>query len=64
MDPLSIARALREVSQYLQLKGDDFYKSRAYDLGADRMAGFSGDPAGATVDTCQSGSVSFTARRE
>jgi DNA polymerase (family X) len=43
MDPLSIARALREVSQYLQLKGDDFYKSRAYDLGADRMAGFSGD---------------------
>lgn len=43
MDPLSIARALREVSQYLQLKGDDFYKSRAYDLGADRMAGFGGD---------------------
>ena len=43
MDPQSIARALREVSQYLQLKGDDFYKSRAYDLGADRMAGFSGD---------------------
>jgi len=43
MDPLSIARALREVSQYLQLKGEDFYKSRAYDLGADRMAGFSGD---------------------
>ncbi|MGZ6097484.1 MAG: DNA polymerase/3'-5' exonuclease PolX [Myxococcaceae bacterium] len=43
MDPLSIARTLREVSQYLQLKGEDFYKSRAYDLGADRMAGFSGD---------------------
>ena len=43
MDPTSIARALREVSQYLQLKGDDFYKSRAYDLAADRMAGFSGD---------------------
>ena len=43
MDSLSIARALREVSQYLQLKGDDFYKTRAYDLGADRMAGFSGD---------------------
>jgi len=43
MDPLSIARALREVSQYLQLKGEDFYKSRAYDFGADRMAGFSGD---------------------
>jgi len=44
MDPLSIARALREVSQYLQLKGEDFYKSRAYDFGADRMAGFSGFP--------------------
>ena len=43
MDPLSIARALREVSQYLQLKGDDFYKTRAYDQGAERMAGFSGD---------------------
>ena len=43
MDPLSIARALREVSLYLQLRGDDFYKSRAYDLGADRMAGFAGD---------------------
>jgi DNA polymerase (family 10) len=43
MDPQSIARALREVSQYLQLKGEDFYKSRAYDFGADRMAGFSGD---------------------
>ena len=43
MDPTSIARALREVSQYLQLNGDDFYKSRAYDLAADRMAGFSGD---------------------
>ena len=43
MDPQSIARALREVSQYLQLKGEDFYKVRAYDLGADRMAGFSGD---------------------
>lgn len=43
MDTTSIARALREVSQYLQLKGDDFYKSRAYDLAADRIAGFSGD---------------------
>ena len=37
MDTTSIARALREVSQYLQLKGDDFYKSRAYDLAADRI---------------------------
>jgi DNA polymerase (family 10) len=43
MDKSSIARALREVSQYLELKGDEFYKSRAYDLGADRVAGYGGD---------------------
>src|SRR5688500_7442845 len=36
-----VVRVLRETALYLQLKGESSFKSRAYDLGADRIAGVS-----------------------
>jgi DNA polymerase (family 10) len=41
LDAASIARALRDVSLYLQLKGENAFKVRAYDLAADRVLGVS-----------------------
>jgi DNA polymerase (family 10) len=37
VDAAVVARALREVSLYLQLKGENAFKVRAYDLAADRV---------------------------
>ena len=34
-----VARALREISLYLQLQGENAFKVRAYDLAADRVLG-------------------------
>lgn len=38
-DKDSIARALREVASYLQLNGENAFRTRAYELAAERIAG-------------------------
>ncbi len=38
-----MVRVLREISQLLQVKGENAFKSRAYDIGADRIAGLTDD---------------------
>ena len=48
LDAASVARALREISLYLQLKGENAFKVRAYDLAADRVLGV-GDKLDALV---------------
>ncbi|MGI5865603.1 MAG: DNA polymerase/3'-5' exonuclease PolX, partial [Myxococcales bacterium] len=37
LDRLEIARVLREISLFLQLKGDNPFKTRAYETGATRL---------------------------
>ena len=39
MDKTEVARCLREISLYLQLKGENSFKSRAYDIASDRLLG-------------------------
>jgi DNA polymerase (family X) len=39
LDAASVARALRDISLYLQLQGENAFKVRAYDLAADRVLG-------------------------
>ncbi|HEX9103722.1 MAG TPA: DNA polymerase/3'-5' exonuclease PolX, partial [Polyangia bacterium] len=34
IDKLAVARALREIGLYLELKGDNRYRARAYETGA------------------------------
>jgi DNA polymerase (family X) len=41
LDAALVARALRDVSLYLQLQGENAFKVRAYDLAADRVLGVS-----------------------
>jgi DNA polymerase (family 10) len=41
LDAALVARALRDISLYLQLKGENAFKVRAYDLAADRVLGVS-----------------------
>jgi DNA polymerase (family 10) len=48
LDAASVARALREISLYLQLQGENAFKVRAYDLAADRVLGV-GDKLDALV---------------
>jgi DNA polymerase (family 10) len=43
VDKSSVVKALREMSAYLQLKGENAFKTRAYDVAADRIAGLSDD---------------------
>ena len=43
VDKNSVARTLREMSAYLQLKGENAFKTRAYDMAADRMVGLTED---------------------
>lgn len=43
MDKSTVARVLREISVLLQVKGENAFKSRAYDIAADRIAGYAGD---------------------
>ena len=45
VDKASVAKALRELSLYLQLKGENAFKTRAYDVASERMAGLSEDLA-------------------
>src|SRR5437660_2939776 len=46
MTAREVAAALREISQLLQLKGENAFKIRAYDMAADAFEGLPGDPAG------------------
>src|SRR5690349_8382621 len=41
MEKTEVAKALREISLYLQLNGENAFKSRAYDVAADRILGLS-----------------------
>jgi DNA polymerase (family X) len=41
----AVAKILRDISLLLQLKGENAFKSRAYDIGADRIAGLTEDLA-------------------
>ncbi|MEW5743312.1 MAG: DNA polymerase/3'-5' exonuclease PolX [Myxococcota bacterium] len=43
VDKTAVVKALREMSSYLQLKGENMFKTRAYDIAADRIAGLSED---------------------
>src|SRR5207253_1634956 len=45
MTPREVAAVLREVSQLLQLKGENAFKVRAYDLAADAFETLPPDPA-------------------
>src|SRR6266849_10800257 len=40
-DRVAAVRALRDISLLLQLKGENAFRCRAYDVGADRLAGLS-----------------------
>lgn len=44
-DKAQVAKALRELGLYLQVKGENAFKTRAYDLAADRVAGLQEDLA-------------------
>src|SRR5256714_5795500 len=45
MTPREVAQTLREISQLLQIKGENAFKVRAYDLGADAFDTLPSDPA-------------------
>src|SRR5439155_16921196 len=45
MTPREVAAVLREISQLLQLKGENAFKVRAYDMGADAFVTLPPDPA-------------------
>src|SRR5947208_17143570 len=45
VDKQTVVRVLREISLLLQIKGENAFKSRAYDVGADRIAGLNDDLA-------------------
>ena len=45
MTPREVAAVLREISQLLQLKGENAFKVRAYDMGADAFETLPPDPA-------------------
>lgn len=42
-DKAAVAKVLRDISLLLQLKGENAFKSRAYDTGADRITGLTED---------------------
>ncbi len=42
-DKTAVARVLRDIAQLLQLRGDHAFKSRAYEMGAERIAGLTED---------------------
>jgi DNA polymerase (family X) len=43
IEKATVVAALREMSSYLQLKGENMFKTRAYDVAADRIAGLAED---------------------
>ena len=44
MTPLDVAQILREIGQLLQLKGENPFKTRAYEMGADAFLAMPADP--------------------
>jgi DNA polymerase (family X) len=48
-DNATVVKALRELAQYLQVEGENAFKTRAYDLASERIAGLS-EPIGNRVD--------------
>lgn len=48
-DNAAVVKALRELSQFLQVEGENAFKTRAYDAAADRIAGLS-EPIAGRVD--------------
>src|SRR5438477_856703 len=59
MTAREVAAALREISQLLQLKGENAFKVRAYDLAADAFEALPGDPAapGGLYERVQKGTL-------
>ncbi|MFO0597594.1 MAG: DNA polymerase/3'-5' exonuclease PolX [Myxococcaceae bacterium] len=45
VDKSTVVKALQEMSAYLQIKGENSFKTRAYDLAAERIAGLNEDLA-------------------
>jgi len=45
MTPREVAQVLREISQLLQIKGENAFKVRAYEMGADAFETLPNDPA-------------------
>ena len=43
IDKTQVVKMLRDYGAYLQIKGENFFKTRAYDVAADRMAGVTED---------------------
>src|SRR5712692_10395329 len=43
LDKTKVVNALRDISLLLQLKGENAYRCRAYEIGADRIAGVAED---------------------
>ena len=43
VDKSTVVKALKDMSVYLQLKGENAFKTRAYDLAAERIAGLTED---------------------
>ncbi|MBL8912907.1 MAG: DNA polymerase/3'-5' exonuclease PolX, partial [Archangium sp.] len=43
VDKSTVVKALQDMSAYLQLKGENSFKTRAYDLAAERIAGLNED---------------------
>src|SRR5438270_2729751 len=60
MTAKEVAAVLREISQLLQLKGENAFKIRAYDMAADAFEGPPGDPAapGRLHERVQNGTLS------
>ncbi|TMA28308.1 MAG: DNA polymerase/3'-5' exonuclease PolX [Deltaproteobacteria bacterium] len=60
MTAKEVAAVLREISQLLQLKGENAFKIRAYDMAADAFEGLPGDPAapGGLHERVQNGTLS------
>jgi DNA polymerase (family 10) len=59
MTPLEVAGVLREISQLLQMKGENAFKVRAYDMGADAFETLPADPAapGGLYERVKSGTL-------
>src|SRR5437868_14189886 len=60
MTPREVAAVLREISQLLQLKGENAFKVRAYDMGADAFETLPPDPAapGSLYERVRAGTLS------
>src|SRR5216683_2444361 len=60
MTPKEVAAILREISQLLQLKGENAFKVRAYDQGAEAFEALPPDPAapGGLLERVKAGTLS------